>query len=321
MSTISSVSFDLATLKTYNATTQAFEDTPLTGNLYTVAGVTDSTGALRKLSMAELVMVVCLARAAEKEAAVIELMKEMSNTTDILNALTDIEKKLLAGTSLDNIQDTYSYKGKVYSAKDFLAIVVGGATPNTGGEEMISLWNQLAGQHIVDVTGTYEFGGIIYSKAYEYLYARGLDYLTAIAAHSFYSVCRTADSMPDGYVLSDSEVIDLSGYSVVNNLWLGMTKEDLVQEIDNTYKEDLLNYIQTLGWQGTGVTNPDSYLPSSTDQLIKEIESKMDSMNSFSQQKMIELQSETNKRDQAYDMITNILKSINTVQVGIVNNM
>ena len=44
-------------------------------------------------------------------------------------------------------------------------------------------------------------------------------------------------------------------------------------------------------------------------------------MNSFSQQKMIELQSETNKRDQAYDMITNILKSINTVQVGIVNNM
>ena len=105
-------------------------------------------------------------------------MKEMANTTDILNSLTDIEKQLLAGTSLDNILDTYSYKGKVYSAKDFLAIVVGGATPNTGGEEMISLWNQLAGQHIVDVTGTYEFGGIIYSKAYEYLYARGLDYLT-----------------------------------------------------------------------------------------------------------------------------------------------
>ena len=59
----------------------------------------------------------------------------------------------------------------------------------------------------------------------------------------------------------------------------------------------------------------------STDQLITDIESKMDSLNSFSQEKMIELQSETNMRDQAYDMITNILKSMNTVQVGIVNNM
>ena len=47
----------------------------------------------------------------------------------------------------------------------------------------------------------------------------------------------------------------------------------------------------------------------------------MDSLNSFSQQKMIELQSETNKRDQAYNLITNILKSLNTVQVGISNNM
>ena len=58
-----------------------------------------------------------------------------------------------------------------------------------------------------------------------------------------------------------------------------------------------------------------------TDTLITNIESKMDSLNSFSQQKMIELQSETNKRDQAYDMITNILKSLNTVEVGIVNNI
>ena len=35
---------------------------------------------------------------------------------------------------------------------------------------------------------------------------------------------------------------------------------------------------------------------------------------------MIELQSQTSKRDQSYDMISNVLKSLNTVQVGIVNN-
>lgn len=56
------------------------------------------------------------------------------------------------------------------------------------------------------------------------------------------------------------------------------------------------------------------------DDFITQLESKMDEKNSFSQQKMIELQSQTSKRDQSYDMISNVLKSLNTVQVGIVNN-
>ncbi|MBR1836138.1 MAG: hypothetical protein IJ783_02510, partial [Kiritimatiellae bacterium] len=58
---------------------------------------------------------------------------------------------------------------------------------------------------------------------------------------------------------------------------------------------------------------------SSTD-FITALEAKMDEMNSFSQQKMIELQSLTNKRDQSYDMISNVLKSLNTTMTGIVNN-
>ena len=57
------------------------------------------------------------------------------------------------------------------------------------------------------------------------------------------------------------------------------------------------------------------------DDFITAVEAKMDSLNSFSQQKMIELQSLTSKRDQSYDMISNMLKSLNTVNVGIVNNM
>ena len=56
------------------------------------------------------------------------------------------------------------------------------------------------------------------------------------------------------------------------------------------------------------------------DDFITAVESKMDEMNSFSQQSMIELQSLTNKRDQSYDMISNVLKSLNTVMTGIVNN-
>jgi hypothetical protein len=47
----------------------------------------------------------------------------------------------------------------------------------------------------------------------------------------------------------------------------------------------------------------------------------MDEKNTFSQQKMIELQSLTNKRDQSYDMVSNILKSLNNVIIGNVNNL
>ena len=57
------------------------------------------------------------------------------------------------------------------------------------------------------------------------------------------------------------------------------------------------------------------------DDFISQLEAKMDEKNSFSQQKMIELQSLTNKRDQSYDMISNVLKSLNTTMTGNVNNM
>ena len=64
----------------------------------------------------------------------------------------------------------------------------------------------------------------------------------------------------------------------------------------------------------TGTVNADS------ESLITAIEAKMDEKNTFSQQTMIELQSLTAKRDQSYDMISNVLKSLNTVLVGTVNN-
>ena len=65
---------------------------------------------------------------------------------------------------------------------------------------------------------------------------------------------------------------------------------------------------------------PSDVVSAADTDFITALEAKMDEMNSFSQQKMIELQSQTAKRDQTYDMISNILKSLNTVQVGIVNN-
>ena len=70
-----------------------------------------------------------------------------------------------------------------------------------------------------------------------------------------------------------------------------------------------------------GLTGVPETASSSSSQLITDIEAKMDSHNSFSQQTMIDLQSQTAKRDQSYDMISNILKSLHTTLMTNVNNI
>jgi len=56
------------------------------------------------------------------------------------------------------------------------------------------------------------------------------------------------------------------------------------------------------------------------DELVSTIGSLMDSFNTVNQTQMIDLQSYTNKRDQSYDMITNIIKSMNNTLLGTANN-
>lgn len=54
--------------------------------------------------------------------------------------------------------------------------------------------------------------------------------------------------------------------------------------------------------------------------VVQTLSGRMDSLNSISQKDMIKLQSLTNKRDQSYDLITNMLKSMNTVINANLNN-
>ena len=56
-------------------------------------------------------------------------------------------------------------------------------------------------------------------------------------------------------------------------------------------------------------------------EFISKLEQAMDERNSINQRTMIDLQAATNKRDQSYDMISNILKSLHTVLTGTVGNM
>ena len=70
-----------------------------------------------------------------------------------------------------------------------------------------------------------------------------------------------------------------------------------------------------------------SGLPSGTwsyDQVqsvTSQVEDKMDSLNTISQETLIQLQSLTAKRDQTYDLVSNVLKSLNNVLVGNANNL
>ena len=112
--------------------------------------------------------------------------------------------------------------------------------------------------------------------------------------------------------LTDIENDILDGGANMNNI---NTSHVTYDGQNYTFYDFLVN---VMGFSPSDV--PTGFADASNTDLITLIESKMDEKNSFSQQKMIELQSLTNKRDQSYDMISNILKSLNTTMTGIVNN-
>ena len=173
----------------------------LTASVY---DVTFDDGSMRTMSIAQLVMAICLERATKMEELVISLMEEMANSTTNIDALSDIELKIV------ELQE----EGKEVITTDIK------------GEWSVSYIDKFSGKPRVDVVTT---------------------------------------------------------------------------------ASDVLSYL--------GVDpNEDP------DTIIENIESKLDELNTNSQEQMIMLQSYTNKRDQSYEMISNIVKSLYTVLNGIVNN-
>ena len=183
----------------------------LTGRVYTVDGIENVDGSLRELSIGQLVMAICLTRAAELEESIIALMEEMNSTSAMLESLTEAEQGVVDYYAASPTQHAY----------------------------------KLADHTIVEGS------------------AAGMNYRTFLQGL--------------GVIGSDIQ-------------WV---------RDDKKYSDGDILF----------------------DDFISSLEAKMDERNSFSQQKMIELQSQTSKRDQTYDMISNILKSLNTVLVGNANNM
>ena len=176
-----------------------------TARVYTIDGVNNVDGTPRELSIGQLVMAICLQRAAEMETEIIAMMDDMEATSALLEAMTKIETAVIEEFQANRDGHAYALSDKYVDGKSYETIL-----------------RQIG---ILDSTQIYVRNDKVYSNA------------------------------------------------------------------------DILY-----------------------DDFISKLEAKMDEKNSFSQQTMIKLQSCTNKRDQSYDMVSNILKSLNTVPIGIVNN-
>ena len=95
---------------------------------------------------------------------------------------------------------------------------------------------------------------------------------------------------------------DTLDVDVVGDNWAAYLKN--VVELDSTVSLDKTSF---------------SYKELST--LTTDMSSKMDSLNSVGQEELLELQSLTNKRDEAYNLISNVLKSLNSTLMGNANNI
>ena len=93
------------------------------------------------------------------------------------------------------------------------------------------------------------------------------------------------------------------------------TRKLWYQGVEMTYYEFLTTCTEMEDVPESGTVNAKSK------DFLAALETEMDSKNSFSQQTMIQLQSQTTKRDQAYDMVSNVLKSVNNTLVGNANNL
>jgi hypothetical protein len=79
---------------------------------------------------------------------------------------------------------------------------------------------------------------------------------------------------------------------------------------------ELVQSLKDYGIDATGAMNQGEF-----DQLIATITSKIDGLNSSQQMDMLRLQSLTNKRNEAFDLMTNFLKKSQDSRSSIVGNM
>ena len=192
----------------------------LTANAYTIEGIVNEKGEPRLLSIAQLVLAICMDRAVDLENKILARMEEMAEVTQGLDALSKIEEELLKR----------SEAGSKSKPEDL----------------------------VLNTIGPWTVGSTSYS---------------------------TVDLL--------QKYLDKPGEEIVKGFMSNSGSAEGEWKIAASKLEDFYDAI----------------------------ESQMDTMNTTSQEALIELQSLTAKRDDTYNLMSNVLKSINTVNIGTANNL
>lgn len=187
----------------------------LTATVYTVDGI-DGV-----LSMGQLVMAICLSRAADIESDLIKLMNEVDQTSAKLKGLTKIQAELVKWYEENPVDKKYGFE-------------------------------------------------------------------------------MTDESWRYDYVDPENSA---NNKTYNNKNW----REFLTDETGCGMTDDLLK--------------KDTLTRAEVETLINAVSDTLDGNNSISQDQLINMQSLTTKRDQSHDMVTNILKSFNSQEIGNANNL
>ena len=187
----------------------------LQANVYFVEGVTNADGSYRELSIGQLVMAICLARATEVERALVLKMDAMNQAALMLDSLTAIETK---------IAETAAKKAY--------------------GDRIGTKWTDIG--------------------------------------------------------FSEKEAAEF-------------------RKLHQT--DSWVEFVRVYGQVALTMPGADGYSLDGIDTVMTEMESRMDDLNTQNQSDMIEMQSLTNKRDQAYDLNAALIKSFQTVIIGTIANM
>ena len=145
----------------------------LTANVYTVAGVTNADGSLRRLSIGGLVMALCLKRAHDLEMGyndpstgqhvdgIVEIMNSLEATTELLERMTEIETKTLDG-DVNLKTKKLTFRGEEMTYYDFLTRQTGVENVPTGTlieELVVDRLDSLVCVVGVDEDGDLDLGG------------------------------------------------------------------------------------------------------------------------------------------------------------------
>ena len=241
-----------------------------------------SYNGVDNLSMNQLMMAICLERGNQLELRTVELMEKMTDTTGRLKRLARLEEMVLEAQEAGTSLDL-SAKVEVSGEQ--------GRSPLSG--------YQMYGSDISDAAMNTNIAML------NQLYATSVD--TETRECCFWMLWGGGSWMLSfsGDVVVDASTVTHSVYGLDKSLAQILEFLEAEAGVDVKWGREYASSVSSADME----------------QLLTDIEAKMDSLNTVSQEDMIDLQALVNKRDQAYTLLSNASKLMSNLSLSIVNNL